>query len=287
MRIDIVERATTKLSHIKGLRFEGLMVRCGVPNLNKRVYSKAVIERAVAAVQPTIREGRLYGALEHPKDTISTPLNQLSHKILKTYWKNDNELWAVAEVVSKTIGGESLKRILELGIECGFSTRGLGEVHLNPETGLSEVTKYELMTLDVVSDPSNNAQVHQILESARERLNKPSVVEALVNQVEAEYAERQTFLDKAIEDTLTRMGDEVAKAGDCEAIPDELLERLSLDIMKSALWENRGRKEVLDRTLNTAEENIRKLAIKAINENQLIPAKTQLRRLDRLSKRSK
>jgi len=135
----------------KGYFIEGVFAQSEIPNRNKRIYSKSVLEGALAPFQVMIQEKRALGELGHPAGP-QINLDRVSHLITKMEWAG-NDVIGRAKILD-TPNGKIVKNFIDEGIKIGVSTRAMGSVKINKE-GVQEVQNdMQLSTTDIVADPS-------------------------------------------------------------------------------------------------------------------------------------
>lgn len=138
-----------------GFVVEGVLQRAGAKNQNGRVYPKHVLERECMRYDKEfIQQHRALGELDHPESQIVN-LNNVSHNILKIWWKGDDLCGALQVLDTPT--GKILKSLFSAGIRLGISSRGLGSVkELHHENIMEVQPDFELICWDVVSNPSTH-----------------------------------------------------------------------------------------------------------------------------------
>ena len=138
-----------------GFVVQGVLQRAGSKNQNGRVYPRNILERECQRYQQEyIDQHRALGELDHPESSVVN-LNNVSHNVLKIWWKGDDLLGAVQ--VLDTPSGKILKELFKAGITLGISSRGLGSVKELRSEGTVEVQEdFELICWDFVSNPSTH-----------------------------------------------------------------------------------------------------------------------------------
>ena len=138
-----------------GFVVQGVLQRAGSKNQNGRVYPRNILERECRRYQEEyIDQHRALGELDHPESSVVN-LNNVSHNVLKIWWKGDDLLGAVQ--VLDTPSGKILKELFKAGITLGISSRGLGSVKELRSEGTVEVQEdFELICWDFVSNPSTH-----------------------------------------------------------------------------------------------------------------------------------
>ncbi len=138
-----------------GFVVQGVLQRAGSKNQNGRIYPKHILERECQRYQAEyINQHRALGELDHPESSVVN-LNNVSHNVLKIWWKGDDLHGAVQ--VLDTPSGKILKELFRAGITLGISSRGLGSVKELRSEGTVEVQEdFELICWDFVSNPSTH-----------------------------------------------------------------------------------------------------------------------------------
>jgi hypothetical protein len=144
----------------------GVFSRVDVPNKNKRIYSRPVMEEAINEVQTAIKNRGLVGELDHPP-TPKINVRGISHIITNLAIAPDGAVLGEAEVID-----DHLRKLMEANVRLGVSTRGLGSVE--PYAGLGEgfVTVkpgYRIKAIDVVFDPSQASFPDYVKEETEEK----------------------------------------------------------------------------------------------------------------------
>ncbi len=133
----------------KDLFMKGICIQGGVKNANERVYPVNEIERAVTTLNKQINEGfSVLGEVDHPDD-LKINLDRCSHMITEMWMDGPNGYGKLK--ILPTPMGNLVKTMLESGVKLGVSSRGSGNVQ---EDGSGEVSDFEIITVDVVAQPS-------------------------------------------------------------------------------------------------------------------------------------
>lgn len=139
----------------KHLFIEGIFAQAELPNRNKRVYPKKVLENAVETYnRDFVLKKRALGEINHPNSPTVDPAKACI-LIESLVWKN-NDVYGKAKVLS-TPQGELLARLIQDGVHLGVSTRGLGSISKTVRDGqtVSLVeSDYSIKAIDVVHSPS-------------------------------------------------------------------------------------------------------------------------------------
>lgn len=146
------------------LFIEGIFAQAEVLNGNKRIYPKAILEKAVNEyIDKFIKNGKSIGEFNHPD--YPTPKWDNAAIMIKELKMDGSNVYGKALVLD-TEKGKHLQALIRGGYNVGVSTRGLGNTRLSEE-GNTEVTQYMMTAVDVVDNPSApDAHVKPIYESA-------------------------------------------------------------------------------------------------------------------------
>lgn len=133
----------------KDLYMKGICIQGGVRNANQRVYPVNEIGRAVTTLNEQIQGGySVLGEVDHP-DGLNINLDRVSHMISEMWMDGPNGYGKLK--ILPTPMGQLVKTMLESGVKLGVSSRGSGNVR---EDGSGEVSEFEIVTVDVVAQPS-------------------------------------------------------------------------------------------------------------------------------------
>ena len=133
----------------KDLFLKGICIQGGVRNANQRVYPVTEIGRAVETLNDQISGGySVLGEVDHPEG-LNINLDRVSHMIREMWMDGPNGYGKLK--VLPTPMGNLVKTMLESGVKLGVSSRGSGNV---TEDGSGQVSDYEIITVDVVAQPS-------------------------------------------------------------------------------------------------------------------------------------
>ena len=133
----------------KDLYMKGIIIQGGIRNANQRVYPVSEIGRAVKTLNDQITGGySVLGEVDHPEG-LNINLDRVSHMITEMWMDGPNGYGKLK--VLPTPMGQLVKTMLESGVKLGVSSRGSGNVM---EDGSGQVSDYEIITVDVVAQPS-------------------------------------------------------------------------------------------------------------------------------------
>ena len=133
----------------KDLYMKGIIIQGGIRNANQRVYPVSEIGRAVKTLNDQVTGGySVLGEVDHPEG-LNINIDRVSHMITETWMDGDNGYGKLK--ILPTPMGNLVKTMLESGVKLGVSSRGSGNV---TEDGSGEVSDFEIITVDVVAQPS-------------------------------------------------------------------------------------------------------------------------------------
>ena len=133
----------------KDLYMKGICIQGGVRNANQRVYPVNEIGRAVTTLNEKISNGySVLGEVDHPEG-LNINIDRVSHMITEMWMDGPNGYGKLK--ILPTPMGQLVKTMLEAGVKLGVSSRGSGNVS---ESGNGEVSDFEIITVDVVAQPS-------------------------------------------------------------------------------------------------------------------------------------
>ena len=133
----------------KDLYMKGICIQGGVKNANQRVYPVNEIGRAVKTLNDQISGGfSVLGEVDHPEG-LTVNLDRVSHMITEMWMDGPNGYGKLK--ILPTPMGQLVKTMLESGVKLGVSSRGSGNIS---EDGRNEVSDFEIITVDVVAQPS-------------------------------------------------------------------------------------------------------------------------------------
>ena len=133
----------------KDLYMKGICIQGGIKNANQRVYPVNEIQNAVKTLNDQISSGySVLGEVDHPDD-LKINLDRVSHMITEMWMDGPNGYGKMK--ILPTPMGQLVKTMLESGVKLGVSSRGSGNIS---EYGGGEVSDFEIITVDVVAQPS-------------------------------------------------------------------------------------------------------------------------------------
>lgn len=136
---------------------EGIFIQTEKKNRNGRIYPKSLMEKCVEQYikdrfpNEKTKKWRTFGELGHPEG-VEINLHRVSHMITDLRW-HGNDVIGKAKLLD-TEYGRIAESILKADGQLGVSSRGLGNVEESANSDSILVTEYELITVDIVADPS-------------------------------------------------------------------------------------------------------------------------------------
>ena len=133
----------------KDLYMKGICIQGGIKNANQRIYPVQEIAKATKTLNDQISSGySVLGEVDHPDD-LKINLDRVSHMITEMWMDGPNGYGKMK--ILPTPMGQLVKTMLESGVKLGVSSRGSGNMN---EYGSGEVSDFEIITVDVVAQPS-------------------------------------------------------------------------------------------------------------------------------------
>lgn len=159
---------------------EGILATAEVKNGNGRYYSRDLWNREIDKYKELVKENRAMGELDHP-DSQVVNLKNVSHNIKDMWWDGDNVIGKIE--ILPTPSGNILKALIESGITCGVSSRGMGSLEQNGD--LMEVQDdFELLCWDFVSTPSNPGSYMKTIKEGKEQIINPYIkINTIVTEI--------------------------------------------------------------------------------------------------------
>ena len=161
------QQLTENVTENGNLLVEGVLATAEVKNGNGRYYSKDLWEREMNKYAELVDQRRSMGELDHPESSVVN-LKNVSHLITEFWWDGDNVMGKIE--ILPTPSGNILKALIESGITCGVSSRGMGS--LEQRGDIMEVQDdFELLCWDFVSTPSNPGSFMGVLQEGKNSLS--------------------------------------------------------------------------------------------------------------------
>jgi len=159
---------------------EGILATAEVKNGNGRYYSRDLWDREIDKYKELIKENRATGELDHPESQVIN-LKNVSHNIKDVWWDGDNVMGKIE--LLPTPSGNILKALIDSGVTCGVSSRGMGSLEQNGD--IMEVQDdFELLCWDFVSTPSNpGSYMHTLKEGKENNINPYTKANTIVTEI--------------------------------------------------------------------------------------------------------
>ena len=178
----------------KDLYMKGIIIQGGIRNANQRVYPVSEIGRAVKTLNDQITGGySVLGEVDHPEG-LKINIDRVSHMITETWMDGDNGYGKLK--ILPTPMGNLVKAMLESGVKLGVSSRGSGNVM---EDGSGEVSDFEIITVDVVAQPSAPGAyptpIYEHLMNARGGMKAYEFAQATKHDVKAQKYLKESLIN--------------------------------------------------------------------------------------------
>lgn len=153
----------------KSLYMKGIFIQGDRVNQNQRIYPKSEIQRAVTDLNNRISNGySVLGEVDHP-DTLNLNIDRVSHCV-EDMWMQGSDGYGKLRIIPTPMGN-IIKTLLENGIKLGVSSRGSGEVDHE-----SKVRGFEIVTVDIVANPSAHDAYPKMVYESLMNMNKGSQI---------------------------------------------------------------------------------------------------------------
>jgi hypothetical protein len=147
----------------KHLYIQGPFLQGDVQNRNGRIYPVPMLDKAINIFKKEKMRGvGVPGELNHPPSSIQIDLDRVSHYITSLDMVGKDGVGKAK--IATTPKGQIAAALIDDGMILGVSTRGVGRLG-EEKNGAKVVSDFELVTIDIVSDPSApNAFVEAVME---------------------------------------------------------------------------------------------------------------------------
>lgn len=164
MDVGSIQLITEAKSGDGHLYIEGIFAQAEKRNRNGRIYPKQVMENAVNKyITEYVSTRRALSELSHPENRPTVKPELASHLITELRFEG-NDVYGKARILN-TPQGNTLKGLLEGGVQMGVSTRGLGSIEERAGTVYVR-DDFAMTAIDAVSDPSGiDCWVNALTES--------------------------------------------------------------------------------------------------------------------------
>jgi hypothetical protein len=178
----------------KSLYMNGICIQGGIRNANQRVYPVNEIGKAVKTLNDQIQGGySVLGEVDHPDD-LRINLDRVSHMITNMWMDGPNGYGKLK--ILPTPMGQLVKSMLESGVKLGVSSRGSGNVR---EDGSGEVSDFEIITVDVVAQPSAPGAyptaIYEHLMNSKGGLNALRIAKEVQGDAQAQRYLKESLLN--------------------------------------------------------------------------------------------
>lgn len=220
-----------KINESNGKKYiiSGAFMHADVPNRNKRVYKKEMADKAIDALRPLVKEGRVSMLVDHP-EFFSGPTIKSYGALMTdiTNVKEDGYAYYTATIYDTAIGRD-LKAIIDAGAKIGVSTRGYGDAKevdwVNSDGTKSKVVQIEnwvLESVDFVDDPAvkDTETYMKIAKESKERnhviantsqSNRKGTTQMTIDEFKKESPEMvKQIEDAAVEQTKKEFTEKVS-----------------------------------------------------------------------------
>lgn len=260
----LCESTNLPLVSKSGKHLSGLFAEFDTRNQNGRIYPKDIYESALNRIMYKIKEGRLLGECDHPEyDEVK--LANVSH-VIRDCRIEDNKVYGDVEVLD-TPSGKIVQSLIEAGIPIGISSRGVGNTRTTADGTV--VTDFDLITFDLVADPSFSGAV--LSESAKVKLNND------LNSIERELPLNESVESNSIRNNIRKLRESIEKIPN---VTDTLIESIGdltikLEESNNKVNDLTNRNTALKSNMSKLQESYTSLkekynkSLKVIKENKL------------------
>lgn len=147
---------------------DGYMIAKGLPcaildrvNLNNTIFTTQLLNNIIDFNKRHnfFKSQKMISALDHPatEDTPKFKNGEVSHAITNLYYKDLNDLRVLFcdAIVYSSSEGLNLQSYLQAKANLGLSIRGFIYDYNELDNGVREFTDYEILGIDIVTNPSN------------------------------------------------------------------------------------------------------------------------------------
>ena len=177
----------------KDLYMKGICIQGGVRNANQRVYPVNEIGRAVKTLNEQISGGySVLGEVDHPEG-LNINLDRVCHMVTEMWMDGPNGYGKLK--ILPTPMGQLVRTMLESDCKLGVSSRGSGNV----VEGSGEVSDFEIITVDVVAQPSAPGAyptpIYEHLMNARGGMKAYELAQATKEDTKAQRYLKESFVN--------------------------------------------------------------------------------------------
>lgn len=252
------------------VKIKTILQTCDDVNQNKRIYPKAILQKAVANIRPMLDNHTLVGELDHPVPTGSTETDSYRHfvvlydrtsHIIEDIFFEGNLVMGIVKTTS-TDKGYNMAGLIQDGIPIGFSLRASGESEPAYDGIMKIKEPFNIVTYDCVSNPSHTKARMQSVVS--EGIN-PAKAKALVESAYGAISlDRGNLLFNTT--SKSRVNPKL----------DQLLEKINaISASKPLITENKSVMQILESYINSDTDNVVHNKVLSYLEDYLNPGKTK------------
>ena len=199
MTFDQAQIVVENANEGKDLYMKGICIQGGVRNAILRVYPVNEIGRAVKTLNDQVSGGySVLGEVDHPEG-LNINLDRVSHMITEMWMDGPNGYGKMK--ILPTPMGNLVSTMIQSGVKLGVSSRGSGNVS---ESGNGEVSDFEIITVDVVAQPSAPGAyptpIYEHLMNARGGMKAYELAQATKDDTKA-----QKYLKESLINIISRL----------------------------------------------------------------------------------
>lgn len=127
----------------------GVIVEADVPNLNRRIYPRAVLEKMIGEIEEKTNPARVFGSIGMPAG-VEVDLSRVSHTVSDLHITEDGKLLGKVMIL-ETPQGKIMEKLLEAEPSRQFRMAGIGKLEDNPD-GTTTVVDFRLLSINLVRD---------------------------------------------------------------------------------------------------------------------------------------
>ena len=263
----LVETSTVNLSKRTPTTLVGEFASFDTLNQNGRVYPAKIYETALDSLQEKVKSRSLLGECDHPISYDEVRLSNVSHVITEMHVEDtpDGHKKVVGEVeLLNTPAGKIVQSLVEAGIPIGISSRATGDAI--EENGHEKITELNLITYDLVADPSFKTAV--LSESAKSSLGESlKKIEKQLPLTESRSSSPIRSKIKQIRESLLRDSSEKIQINDVSSTEISVL-RSILDSKVAQLSTMHGR-------LSTLSESVKRSSSESVSLRKQLKETTE------------
>lgn len=127
----------------------GVIVEADVPNLNRRIYPRAVLEKMIGEIEQKMNPPRVFGSIGMPAG-VEVDLSRVSHTVSDLHLTDDGKLLGKIMIL-ETPQGKIMEKLLEAEPSRQFRMAGIGKLEDNPD-GTTTVVDFRLISINLVRE---------------------------------------------------------------------------------------------------------------------------------------